>query len=159
MEKTKVKVKFNSNEPETILEYVECLVRNGRNLVLEMEAEVQNTHIGLNRYSMEFPCLYAGMSYEINKLHTNVLILQNLGNIPTRFDWENMDTETVYAQFEPDQGVIPPKSDMIINLRLIPRKGGRFEELFVCNLEGMEYPLGEQIFIIYLTKQYHIYIG
>ena len=136
---------YKSQDPETVRELIECLVKNGENLIIELLAEIQNTHLSLNRFKMDFECLYAGNVYEIASMNSNQIKLQNLGNIPTKFKWENIDKENVQINFEPKEGTIAPKTDLPIKVFIKPLLGGKLEELLICDCEGLEYPLGFEI--------------
>lgn len=141
----KIAVSYKSQEPETMKEMIECLVKDGDSLIIEAFAEVQNTHISLNRFKMDFECLYAGNLYEISSMHPQQLKLQNLGNIPTKFRWEPIDKPNIQIHFEPKEGVIPPKTNLPIKVTIKPLLGGKLEEILVCECEGLEYPLGFEI--------------
>lgn len=140
-----VKVAYKSQEPETVREMIECLVKNGETLAIEAYAEIQMTHISLNRFKMDFECLYAGNTYEIASMHPQQIKLQNLGNIPTKFVWEPINKPNVLISFEPKEGTIPPKTDLPIKVIIKPLLGGKLEEILVCECEGLEYPLGFEI--------------
>lgn len=141
----KITISYKSQDPETVRELIECLVRNGESLIIELFAEIQNTHLSLNRFKMDFDCLYAGNIYEIASLHPQQMKLQNLGNIPTKFKWESIEKPNIQINFEPQEGIIPPKSDLPIKVFIKPLLGGKLEELLICDCDGLEYPLGFEI--------------
>lgn len=145
LEKKTIKVQYRTDEPETVREMIECLVKNGNSLIIELIAEVQNTSISLNKFKLEYDCLYAGNVYEIGALNKQCIKLQNLGNIPTKFKWSPVYKENLIATFEPCEGEIAPKKDLIIKVTLKPILGGKLEEIFICECEGLEYPLGFEI--------------
>ena len=120
-------------------------MRNGDSLIIELYAEIQTTHLSLNRFKMDFDCLYAGNTYEIASMHPQQIKLQNLGNIPTKFKWESIDKPNIQINFEPKEGIIRPKSDLPIKAFIKPLLGGRLDEILVCDCEGLEYPLGFEI--------------
>ena len=140
-----ISILYKSQDPETVRELIECLVNNGDSLIIELFAEVQTTHLSLNRFKLDFECLYAGNLYEIISMHPQQIKLQNLGNIPTNFKWEPIHKPNILINFEPNEGVIPPKSDLPIKVFIKPLLGGKLEELLICDCEGLEYPLGIEV--------------
>ena len=67
----------------------------------------------------------------------------NFGNLPVTFKWEEVnDASRAVAKFEPKRGTIPPKSKVKINFELTMFIGGEIDELFLCDVEDMEMPLG-----------------
>ncbi len=160
-----IKVLLKASQPERIRELIEVLVQNGDSLIIELFAEVQPTILSLNRVFLEFPTLFAGNTYESSSFAKASLKLQNLGNIPTKFrwlgrlrDWKPEDQEQVgdfitkkekeeelEFWFEPKEGIIGGKEEMNVKFFLKPLKGGRLEEVFICECDGMEYPIGFEI--------------
>jgi len=53
--------------------------------------------------------------------------------------------EKIIARFEPIRGVIPPKSEVRINVQFLVYYGGKVDELLICNIEDMEIPLGIEV--------------
>lgn len=53
-----------------------------------------------------------------------------------------MVADEIAAVFEPARGVVKAKSEQIVQITLTFYKGGKLEELFVCNVEDMDAPLG-----------------
>jgi hypothetical protein len=49
------------------------------------------------------------------------------------------------ARFEPRRGVIPPKSETRISFTTTLYYGGVVEELFICNIDDLEVPLGFEL--------------
>ena len=160
--KQTVKVHLKAGQPESIKELIEVLVQNGESLMIELYAEVQPTILSLNRTVLEFPQLFAGNLYDSSTFSKTLLKIQNLGNIPTKFNWlgrlKNQHSEEIMRRedevgkeedleywFEPKEGVIRGKEEFIIKFFLKPLRGGKLEDIFVCECEGMEYPIGFEI--------------
>lgn len=55
---------------------------------------------------LKFDCLYAGKQYEIYKDSIENISINNLGNIPTKFKWKNVNNHYMEAIFEPSEGII-----------------------------------------------------
>ena len=55
---------------------------------------------------------------------------------------EKYDQERVIARFEPMRGIIPPKSEVRINVNFLVYYGGKVDELLICSIEDIEIPLG-----------------
>ena len=67
----------------------------------------------------------------------------NYGNLPVTFKWEDVNDPThAVAKFEPKKGTIPPKSKVRISFELTMYIGGQIDELFMCDVEDVEMPLG-----------------
>ena len=64
------------------------------------------------------------------------------------------------ALFEPSQGVIQPKSELKIKMTVTVYTGGNLNELFLCDINDMELPIGFEMLadaygltVSYETKQ------
>lgn len=47
--------------------------------------------------------------------------------------------------FEPKEGIIGGKEELNVKFCLKPLRGGKLEDIFVCECEGMDYPIGFEI--------------
>jgi hypothetical protein len=56
-----------------------------------------------------------------------------------------VDQERIIARFEPSRGIIPPKSEVRIYFSATVYVGGNINELFICNIEDLEIPLGFEL--------------
>ncbi|KRX10489.1 hypothetical protein PPERSA_08791 [Pseudocohnilembus persalinus] len=146
-EKNKILVQCEGKDPQKAKDIAVIQVKDGETHYLNVIAEIQNIHVSLARYNLDFECLFAGNNYTLEKGQDYQYIeLQNLGNLPASFKWQEVDCEKYQAIFDPAEGVIPPKSYYSIKFTLIPKIGGDFEELFICDiLEDLEKPLGFEI--------------
>jgi hypothetical protein len=71
------------------------------------------------------------------------LVLTNFGNLPAHFRWDQkQDPERSVVKFEPSSGVIPPRSEIKIKMNVTVYTGGNLNELFLCDVQDMELPLG-----------------
>ena len=62
------------------------------------------------------------------------------------FNWEDVDDpERAVARFEPKKGVIAPKKKVKISIELTVFMGGAIDELFMCNIQDLELPLGFEV--------------
>ena len=112
-----------------------------------MIGEVQVPKLYLNRETIELGKIYAGIQEKVDGEHGKYkgqgLELVNYGNLPVTFRWEEVnDHSRAVAKFEPRRGTIPPKSKVKINFELTMYIGGQIDELFLCDVEDMELPLG-----------------
>lgn len=69
----------------------------------------------------------------------------NQGNIPTQFKWLSEDSEDLSILFSPSEGVLGPKQTLLIEVDLRVNQGGSFSYIMVCQVDGLEFPLGIQI--------------
>lgn len=70
----------------------------------------------------------------------------NYGNLPVYFNWEDVDDpERAVARFEPKKGVIAPKKKVKISVELTVFMGGAIDELFMCDIQDLELPLGFEV--------------
>lgn len=101
------------------------------------------------------------MSADQGKHKNQSLELVNYGNLPVYFNWENVDDpERAVARFEPKRGVIPPKQKVKISMDLTVYMGGAIDELFMCDIQDLELPLGFEVTadafglnVAYLTQE------
>lgn len=104
----------------------------------------------MNRDAIELGRIYAGIreviSADSGKHKTQALELVNYGNLPVYFNWEEVnDPERAVVRFEPKKGVIAPKKRAKINMELTVFKGGAIDELFMCDIQDLELPLGFEV--------------
>lgn len=135
---------------ESIEEYFEILVADAPPLFFQLLGEVQAPRVHLNRDTVELGRIYAGIrelvSGDSGKHKPQALELVNYGNLPVYFNWEEVDDpERAVARFEPRKGVIPPKQKVKITLELTVFMGGAIDELFMCNIQDLELPLGFEV--------------
>ena len=74
------------------------------------------------------------------------MTLTNYGNLPAVFSWEEkLDSDKIITRFEPARGTIPPKSKVEIYFSVTVYIGGNINELFICNIDDVELPLGFEL--------------
>ena len=56
-----------------------------------------------------------------------------------------MDSERIISRFEPYKGVIPPKSEIKILFQSTVYTGGSINEIFMCDIDDLELPLGFEL--------------
>lgn len=142
-----VKLTANCLCQETIEEYYEIMVKDSQSVFFQVLGEVQVPKVYLNREVVELGKIYAGIKEVIDcnvKKHSaQALELVNYGNLPVTFKWEDVnDPSYAVAKFEPKRGTIPPKSKVKIGVELTMFIGGPIDEVFMCDVEDMEIPLG-----------------
>jgi hypothetical protein len=79
-ERKTVKLTLNASEAKTLEDLIEILVWEGDTYTIFYKALVQDAHLGLNRYQLNFPALYASKSYIIDAAHEQSLKFINYGN-------------------------------------------------------------------------------
>ncbi|KAL4472936.1 hypothetical protein ABPG72_007813 [Tetrahymena utriculariae] len=146
-EKRSVNVKCKAGAPESYKTILEIQVEHSNDpLFLNVEAEIQKIIVSLNRLSLDFPCLYVNNVNLIDPKHSKQYIeIQNLGNIEAEFEWEIPNTSAYKIEFEPQKGKLKPKTNKVIKINLVVYKGEILDNIFVCNIKDMKYPLGFQI--------------
>jgi hypothetical protein len=99
--------------------------------------------VTLNRNSIELGRIYAGVTEVVDYDHKQGIVIKNYGNLPALFQWEEKaDSDKIIARFEPSRGTIPPKSEIQIYFSVTVYTGGNINELFICNIDDVEIPLG-----------------
>lgn len=101
------------------------------------------------------------VEYDTGKNKTQALELVNYGNLPVKFKWEERHEKgKIVAAFEPSEGIIPPKSKARITFEMTVFYGGAIDELFMCDVEDLELPLGFEVKadafglnVVYLTTE------
>jgi len=104
----------------------------------------------LNREFIDLGKIYAGVKEivdnEVGKNKHQSLELVNYGNLPCHFKWEERNEKGVIASsFEPSEGTIPPKSKVRIAFEMTTYIGGQIDELFVCDIQDLELPVGFEV--------------
>lgn len=70
-------------------------------------------------------------------------MIKNYGNLPAHFKWKNVNNpDRVVCQFEPASGIIQPRTEVKIKMTVTVFTGGNLNELFLCDINDMELPLG-----------------
>lgn len=115
-----------------------------------MLCEVQKPKVYLSRESVSLGRIYAGVKeivdYDIGKHKSQSLELVNYGNLPVKFNWEELnDSSKAVVRFQPNRGTIPPKSKVRISFEIIVYTGGEIDELLICDIEDLELPLGFEV--------------
>ena len=124
---------------------MEILTLNSQPEYVFVTAEVQEVYVTLNRFSLSFPELFTGKFYEIGNENEQSIVLSNYGNIETTFEWPDIQDTDLEAVFEPKTGVIPPKSEIPITLKMIPHIGKTYNKLIECKVNGLDGPMGFEL--------------
>lgn len=104
-------------------------------------------------------CIYSSNTYTFDERSQYNIVIQNLGNIPTPFAWElPIDQSKFMVQFEPMSGVVPPKTNLPIKFSIKPNQGGNLEQIFICDVDGLEFPLGFELItkVLGLSVEYEL---
>ena len=138
---------------------MEILTLNSQSEYAFVTAEVQGVYVTLNRFNLSFPELFTGKFYEIGSEHEQNIVLSNYGNIETTFEWPDIQETDLEAVFEPKTGVIPPKSEVPITLKMIPHIGKTYNKLIECQVSGLEGPMGFELNakVVGLNITYELY--
>lgn len=69
--------------------------------------------------------------------------MKNYGNIPARFKFDERNEEDhIRTMFEPRDGIVEPHSEVKVYFAFTIFSGGNFDEIFTCEINDLEYPLG-----------------
>jgi hypothetical protein len=127
-------------------EFFEIMVMNSDSQFFQVIAEVQKPRVMLTRNTINLGKIYAGVTEVIDEDHKQAIVLRNYGNIPASFHWnEKVDSNSIIARFEPAKGIIPPKSEVAIYFSATIFIGGNIDELFICDIDDLEIPLGFEL--------------
>ena len=89
------------------------MVKNSDSLFFQVLSEVQKPRVCLTRNIINLGRIYAGVTEVVDYDHKHAITIQNYGNIPAVFQWEEkVEQDRIIARFEPSRGVIPPKSEV-----------------------------------------------
>ena len=90
--------------------------------------------------------IYAGVTEVIDHENKQFITLTNFGNLPAQFSWdEKLESDRMIARFEPQRGTLLPKTSVSIYMSMTVFFGGAINELFMCNVEDVELPLGFEV--------------
>lgn len=122
------------------------MVKDGISQYFQVLAHVQRPHVSLNRVAMNLGRIYAGVTEYVNpqsKHQKSTLVLKNYGNLRAHFRWEEKnDPDHCIVKFEPSSGTIQPRSELKIKMSVTVYTGGNLSELFLCDIQDMEMPVG-----------------
>ncbi|CAG9311669.1 unnamed protein product [Blepharisma stoltei] len=133
----KVSIEILSNKVDTIEEIIKIAVKNGEARYINIFAEVQKPVVSLDCYEFKLGQLAAGIE---SKPKTVTLI--NYGNLDTTFKWVIPLTEAHDFKISPSSGEIKASSKVTCEFTMIPFNGGNLDEIWVCEVEGLDSPLG-----------------
>ena len=86
------------------------------------------------------------VEFDTGKNKNQAIELVNYGNLPVSFKWDaKNDPKVVASAFDPAEGVIPPKSKVRIAFEMTVYYGGEVNELFLCDVDDVEMPLGFEV--------------
>lgn len=112
--------------------------------MIKIICEIQEPIVALSRTVLSYPTLYANKVYALKTSRDpNSIVLRNLGNIPTDFEWEDINhDDIIQSAVQPKSGTLEPKSEILIKFKFIVKLYGKFSFLFKCNLSACDLPLG-----------------
>lgn len=160
-----VEVTVDCITEETMHEEIEVLVQDSQSLFVQVHGEIQKPKVYVSRNCVELGKIYAGVKetveYDSGKNKSQAIELVNYGNLPVKFKWEEKNEQgKIVAAFEPSEGIIPPKSKARITFEMTVYYGGSIDELFLCDVEDLELPLGFEVKadafglnVVYLTSE------
>ena len=112
-----ITVNLNCTHEEVISEILEVLVKDADSQFIYLNANIQKIKICLSRYNMDLGLIYAGIKQIIDSRHSQSVIMKNYGNIPAKFDWnEVVIPDKLKIQFDPPRGTIAPHSEFVVNI-------------------------------------------
>lgn len=66
-EKGVVEVHCEAKHPYTHTDIAKIKIKDGKDQFVNVKAEIQDIHVSLNTYSLDFDCLFAGNTYNFQK--------------------------------------------------------------------------------------------
>lgn len=110
-------------------------------------AEVQDPQICLNRYHLDYPMIFANKVYAVKStIDPNCVLLRNLGNIPSKFSWEDVNhLDVIQSAISPASGTLEPKSEIQIKFKFTVKLYGKFDFFFKCHVDELDLPIGFQL--------------
>jgi hypothetical protein len=143
--KGRVNVKLVTEDAGLYDENIEVIPTLAEKRVVRALADVQDVHVCLNRYFIEYQQIYASKVYSIER-EPQVIKLRNLGNIASNFKWIVPNNQDVMnAMIDPMEGTIQPKSEINIRIKFAIKLFGKFTFYFKCELDNIDLPLGFEL--------------
>ena len=68
----------------------------------------------------------------------------NVGNLSAGFEWD-AGADDCTVRFEPTKGTIKAKSKLRVQVSITVSIAGDFDSVMVCNVEGMDSPIGFEL--------------
>ena len=130
---------LGSNTVETIDDFIEIAVEHGQTKYVQLLGEVQKPIVQFENHDLTMDNVYAGIE------QTFEIVMINVGNLSARFNWDDY-AEDCSVSFEPSSGTIKAKSKLKVNVTITVNFAGEFNNVFVCDVEGMDYPIGFELF-------------
>lgn len=145
MSKKKVDVSLVTEDAGIYEEILEVLPTMAEPQAIRMVASVQDVHVALNRYFIEYQQLYASKVYSIER-EPQVIKLRNLGNIASKFKWTlPVNSDIIQTIVDPMEGTIEPKSEIVIRVKFAIKLFGKFTFYYRCDFDNISLPLGFEL--------------
>ena len=143
--KGKVLVELRAEDSGVVEEIFDIIPTLGEVQRLRLRADVQDVHISLNRYFIDYQQLYANKVYAIER-EPQVIKLRNLGNIASRFKWTlPANSDIINTAVDPMEGVIEPRSDVTVRVKFAVKLFGKFTFYYRCDFDNLLFPLGFEL--------------
>jgi len=131
-----IQVSLQSAQIEVIEKTIKVGVLNGYNCFISLYANVQKPLVYLSEYEFDMGQLAVGIESK-----TKTFKIVNYGNLSAEFEWEAPEDQNQLL-INPSSGSIPPKSYLKAEFSIKPQIGGEMKDVWVCNVQGMERPIG-----------------
>lgn len=140
--KRSVKVTLKAEQAGNYEEFIEVLPTMAEKHAIRASASVQDVHVVLNRYLIDYQQLYANNVYSLER-EPKVIKMRNIGNIASKFKWSlPLNSDIIQTIIEPMEGTIEPKSEIVIRVRFAIKLFGKFAFYFRCDFDNIDLPLG-----------------
>lgn len=136
-ETVKIDVEISSDYIQTIEEILKINVKNGEGKFINIFAEIQQPVVYFDNYEHNLGQLSAGIDSK-----PKIVSIVNIGNLDTIFQWNQGKTEKNEFKISPSSGTIKAHSKIACEFTITPFTGGPLNELFICDIEGLNNPLG-----------------
>ena len=138
-QRKEITASLRSDSVETIEDHIQIAVEHGPKKYVQLLGEVQKPIVQFEKHDLELKDIYAGIE------QTFEIVMMNVGNLSAKFNWDNT-AEDCNVRFEPSSGTIKAKSKLRISVIITIAVAGEFDSVFVCDVEGMDYPIGFELF-------------
>jgi len=130
---------FAGEIPERLRKQLLIEVENGEALLLDVQAEIQSPKVHLSLTKLDLGQVYVTVPVKQS------LQMVNLSNLEADFEWRLLTSsasENFEISFWPSSGRLSAKETMDVEVILNSLKPGRITALIICEVQGMEAPLG-----------------
>jgi len=142
-----VTVCFKPTRCGTYQNFIEIHTEDEHTQYVRVNAVVHIPKVCLNTNEMELGTTYLGVK------ERREIVVRNLSMLPTHVSWCVVQGDGLDIAFAPDDAVLGPAEERTMSIVFEPNRSGPLSALLMCQVEGMDMPLGLSVETVVATLE------